>query len=211
MNELTNLGFSTIRDKAVGKTSTIIIVGVARSGTSMVAAMLREMGVFLGETADDAVHEDTEIAAAIEGAEPEKLAALISTRNYKHDRWAFKRPEAFLHLRPLLPLFRNPRIIATFRDAAAIAQRNAISVHLEYLTGLKHAGGRTMQLIQFLEDIESPVFTASYEKAMAKREAFLDALCHFCGIRPTERQLKRALNVMINGPEHYLQATRIPA
>ena len=77
MQELRNRGFSVLRATAPTDTATIIVVGVARSGTSMVASALRAMGVFLGDQVHDSVYEDIEIAAALEERNDRLLTELI--------------------------------------------------------------------------------------------------------------------------------------
>ncbi|HEY5818610.1 MAG TPA: sulfotransferase [Mesorhizobium sp.] len=209
MQELRNRGFSVLRATAPTDTATIIVVGVARSGTSMVASALRAMGVFLGDQVHDSVHEDIEIAAALEERNDRLLTELIDSRNAAHKIWGFKRPESFLLLSQVLKRFRNPRLVVTFRDPAAISQRNAISVHTDFLVGLGDAAEKTVALIKFIGDVDVPTMSVSYEKAMSDPEAFVGSLVQFCGLKADDSQIAAALATIASGPALYLNSSRI--
>ncbi len=208
MQELRNRGFSVLRATAPTDTATIIVVGVARSGTSMVASALRAMGVFLGDQVHDSVHEDIEIAAALEERNDRLLTELIDSRNAAHKIWGFKRPESFLLLSQVLKRFRNPRLVVTFRDPAAISQRNAISVHTDFLVGLGDAAEKTVALIKFIGDVDVPTMSVSYEKAMSDPEAFVGSLVQFCGLKADDSQIAAALATIASGPALYLNSSR---
>lgn len=51
----------------------------------MAAKCIREFGIYLGDSADPAVHEDIEIARALESRDQEGLIRLIEARNSSHD------------------------------------------------------------------------------------------------------------------------------
>jgi hypothetical protein len=209
MTDLTNPGFSVIRSSPATDASTIIVVGVARSGTSMIASVLHELGVPMGDRAGNAVYEDPDIASAIESGNKAAISAMAIDRNARFRIWGFKRPEAFLVLPKFLPLFRNPRIISTFRDPAAISQRNSISMHQEFLFGLGQAAEKTLELTRFIKQIDAPVMAVSYEKAMGQPHRFMAGLINFCGLSPSGDQYASALRSMGNGPELYLKSSRI--
>ncbi len=55
--DLINDGIVLLNEEVASsdESATLITVGVARSGTSMIGAVLRQFNVFLGDKADDAV------------------------------------------------------------------------------------------------------------------------------------------------------------
>ena len=121
-----------------GETRTLIVVGVARSGTSMVAGVLEKLGVFMGTRRDQIVFEDTELAAMLEAQPPiENARDWLRARDSVHQVWGWKRPDAFKYLSSYLPAFRNPCLIVTFRDLLAISMRNAIAVESDPWQGLE--------------------------------------------------------------------------
>ena len=68
---------------------TLVVLGVERGGTSMVAGVLRALGVPMGDRAG-LNHEDP----AFLKDDPDKLRRAIRTRNKQHDMWGFKVPKA---------------------------------------------------------------------------------------------------------------------
>src|SRR5690242_11463490 len=128
---LINYGFVRLKDAPRQDTATIIVVGLPRSGTSMVASVLKTLGVFMGRVIDNVVFEDHEMADAIEPGKERRLADLIAARNAQHRIWGFKRPEAYKQLPRICVTCRNPRVIVTFRDILAISLRNNISMQLD--------------------------------------------------------------------------------
>lgn len=207
--EFSNSGLTVLNPSAPGTVSTIIAVGVPRSGTSMVGAVLDALDVPLGSTADRAVFEDTEIAGAIEGRNVDVLKTLIAQRDAQHAIWGFKRPMAFAFLPEYLPLFRNPRVIVTFRDPAAIAKRNEISMATPFLDVLNTAAESTLQLVASIRQMRCPILAISYEKALADPQTLLSEMISFCGLSPTRKQIKNAAAVIQNGPEAYVQNSRV--
>lgn len=192
-----------------GGTATILVVGVARSGTSMVASTLNQLGVSLGDAANKPVFEDVTLASAIEKGDLNQARNIIEYNNARHNVWAFKRPEAFPHLPRVLDLFRSPRLVVTFRDAASIAKRNEISMHSDFLKLLRRSAERAVQLVDFVERLRAPTLIVSYEKAILNPVAFLDNLIEFCNLEVRDDQYKAALSTIQNGPELYLKSSRI--
>jgi hypothetical protein len=188
---------------------TLICVGVARSGTSLIGAVLRQFGVFLGEKADPAVFEDTVLSNALEAGDLDRFDQIIENYNKEHKVWGFKRPEAFGLLTQNLNKFRNPRLIVMLRDPASIAKRNEISMHTDFLEQLKRAAERTLDLVHFVESIEVPILVISYEKALSDPNCLVEKLAKFCGIKLDESLRTAALAVIENGPELYLQSSRV--
>lgn len=209
--DLRNNGIAVLNGTAVpeGDAVTIIVVGVARSGTSMVASTLDKLGVSLGDTSDRAVFEDVRLARALEEKDIKGAKSIIECNNAKNDIWAFKRPEAFDHLPQVLDLFRCPRMVVTFRDAASIARRNEISMHSDFLRLLRRSVERSVHLVEFLERIKVPTLVVSYEKAIVNPGVFLDNLIAFCGLKPNAEQYQAALSSIQNGPRAYLESSRV--
>lgn len=209
MNRLSNSGITILNEAASVGEMTIIAIGVPRSGTSMIGSVLHALGVFLGEKADLAVFEDTEIASAMERDDVDSLRALVADRNTRYSIWGFKRPLAYRYLSRFMDVFRNPRIVVTFRDPAAIAKRNEISLSQPFFDVLKEAASATTDLVTNLKGFPCPIMTVSYEKALEDPEHFLSILVGFCGLSPSEEERAQALSVIKNGPDLYLESSRV--
>jgi hypothetical protein len=186
---------------------TIIIVGLPRSGTSMSAKALFDLGVWMGDRIDLAVFEDVRIAEALE-KKTEDLCGIIEDYNNRFDIWGFKRPMAFEILKNHINKFRNPRILVMFRDPLAISERNRISVHMPIEIALQSATEQIVNLIKFSLSIHTPRMLVSYEKAISKPEKFIEELVKFAGCAPTLEEVKKAVSNVQNAPHHYLVSSQ---
>ena len=190
------------------RTHTYIVVGLPRSGTSMVAGCLNHLGLFVGKQAGDVVFEDVALSSALETGDLARARHLIRYYNARHDRWAWKRPAAWKALPRLLPLFRNPRLIVPFRDVLAISMRNRISVQTDVDLGLVSHTREYLELLRALDDVEVPTLMVSYEKALLSPAHFLDSLIDFCGLSPGEEAYRQALGFIEPDPTRYLERAR---
>ena len=162
---------------------TIIVTGLARSGTSMVARLLSAGGVFMGEVLDDIVFEDHDIASSLEQPTNDELRRLIEDRNQRHHVWGFKRPHLHHVQDPeMLSLFEGAVAIVTHRDPVAIAVRNRVSEQLSQDEALRSAVTESALMMEFVIGLSVPTLMVSYEKALLNRVHFVDTIISFCGL-----------------------------
>ena len=208
--DLRNLGIVRIGDNCrPGGQTTIVVVGVPRSGTSMVASVLKQFGIHLGDEIDSSVFEDRAIAGAIDRGDMDAFRSIVEDYNAGHRIWGFKRPKAFSRLDDILKELRNPRIVVTMRDCVAIAVRNSKSVYHDETEGIRRAAQATVAAVDALEDVTCPVLMVSYEKAMSNPKKFARQLAAFCGLAPSPEMIQDVVAVMKNGPELYLKNARL--
>ena len=209
-DDLRNLGIVRIGDNCrPGEQTTIVVVGVPRSGTSMIASVLKQFGVHLGDEIDTSVFEDRTIAKAVDSGDMEAFRTIVEDYNASHRIWGFKRPKAFSHLDEILKVLRNPRIVVTMRDCVAIAVRNSKSVYHDEVGGIRRAAQATLAAIDALGDVTCPMLMVSYEKAITNPKTFARQLASFCGLAPSPEMIQDVVNVMKNGPELYLKNARL--
>ena len=167
---------------AQASSRTLIVSGVARSGTSMIARILCGAGVFMGSQLDDVVFEDNEFASLFENLALAKIGRLVQRRNSEHETWGFKRPHLHLYGKSLVDVFRNPYMIITMRDPVAIAERNVLSEQNNPASSLSTAVDDLQAMVRFARLLSCPVLLISYEKAVQKPEVFVKDLLDFCGL-----------------------------
>jgi len=201
---------SSARPYKTGTKKTIIVTGIARSGTSMIASMLQEAGLFIGEFLYDVVNEDAQILEFLRSGNKELLKTLIAQRNGQHVQWGFKIPNLHAYLRhDDLSLFRNPHLIVISRDPVAVAMRDSISEHLGELQAMVGASSALHSLAQFVQRVDCPVLLVSYEKALSFPNVIIDSVLKFCGITPEEGIRNRLfVHVQPNRAEYLTAATR---
>jgi hypothetical protein len=208
-DDLLNYGFVRTQDAAPGDSATIIVVGLPRSGTSMVASVLKTLGVFMGQQIDNAVFEDREIATAIDSDTVDRFAEIVAARNAAHRIWGFKRPEAYRQLDRLCAACRNPRVIVSFRDILAIALRNKISMEMDPLAQLPQLVSQYQALVTAIRRLSAPALLLSYEKSLQFPVETATEIAAFCGVEADATLINSASTIIENGNAYYLQVARL--
>jgi hypothetical protein len=206
---LINKGLAEINPAPVGPQATLAVVGLTRSGTSMLSSLLQTFGIPMGDVIDSAVFEDVEIAKFIDAKDFDGLRQAVAKRDGAHDIWGFKRPNAYKVIDQLTPLLRNPRLIVTFRDILAIAMRNHVSMQMDVISALPRYAAEYEDLVGIIAGLKCPMLLVSYEKFIQFPEESIIRTARFAGIEPTPELVARALQVVDNGPDNYLKASRL--
>lgn len=163
---------------------TVIVSGVARSGTSMIATILHAAGVPMGNPPLDVVIEDPEIFAAAQSGHAMLLREIIARRDAASAIWGFKMPNmhAYLHA-DQITWFRNPRMILIFRDPIAVSVRESLSEYFDPRNTLASSLHGMLSTVAFAEQARCPTLMLSYEKSIAAPERAVRAVLSFCGLR----------------------------
>lgn len=206
---LVNKGLAEVNPSPFSGEATLGVLGLTRSGTSMLSSLLHALGVYMGDRIDSAVYEDVEVAAFIDKGDFAGLAAFAGARNAAHKVWGFKRPNAYKTLPQLVPALRSPRLIVTFRDILAIAMRNHVSMQMEVLPSLPRYVAEYGELVRNITAVQCPMLLVSYEKFLQFPEESIDTVAEFCGIPMSAELRDKAMAVVRNGPDIYLQASRL--
>jgi hypothetical protein len=189
---------------------TLLVSGVARSGTSMLANVLLIAGVSMGRTADGVVFEDVELAQALEEDDRSRLRTLVRARNAAHAVWGFKRPNLHRHaVGQQLSEFRAPVLLLTFRDLVAIARRNIVSNKSLVAESLRHAAADLSAMADYALRAGVPTLLVSYEKAIAAPRRLVEAVSDFVGLQPDERTAARMAAAVAADNPTYRQVARV--
>jgi len=196
--------------KRASPEKTLLITGLARSGTSMLAALLQASGVWLGDHVYEPINEDAEIAQMLQARDFTRLDELIERQNASTPIWGFKMPDLHLFLQhDEVQRFRNPHLIAIFRDPVAVAARNALSEHYDGEQAMIEAISAMYSLTQFVRASRMPYLLLSYEKAVVFPRIFIDNVLSFCGIALDAAQRNELLrHVQPNRPQYVATSKR---
>ena len=188
---------------------TFIVTGLQRSGTSLVASILQQAGIFMGRQISDAVFEDEEMLAILGSGDRDALRRLIADRNANYGTWGFKAPELHTKLRPEdLTLFDNAHLIVPFRDIAAMSVRRSLSEYRDSMDALREAVGKLDALVTFLGGTRAPSLLVSYEKALLFRNEFVESLMRFCGLPDNAALRTRLIERIEPNRQHYIDHAR---
>jgi hypothetical protein len=157
---------------------TVIIFGVTRGGTSMIAGAVRGLGVFLGEKLP-VNNEDPEFTYKSVA----HMKSTINARNEQHDIWGWKFPMAANYLEELLPVVRNPVFIIVTRDAAATASALTRWHNRDISAAISEALIQTQKNFHLSLRWQVPTLFVSYERAVASPDVFLPELSGFLDLQ----------------------------
>lgn len=208
INNLINYGVKTINDSSPCPTqNTLIVIGVARGGTSMMAGILWNLKVEM-HAARPPIYEDLPISRALEKDSPAEIESIIEQYN-RSDQWAWKRPLAIEYLASIEQQLRNPRFIFVFRDVFAIANRNAISMDSETLPLMNKALQQYSRAVDFLSKTSSPCLICSSEKVLRYPQEIIRSVAQFSGLTPDAQTIENAVRSINPQSEAYLKSSRL--
>lgn len=176
---------------------TIVVCGPARGGTTMIAKILLNLGVYLGEDLTRHTHEDMEIFKALEKDQWEAFEHVVSKRNSQFSVWGWKRPQTVDRLPDVAPRLRNPFFIILFRDPASVAKRNMITAGGNFFNSLVSASEAMIKGGQFARHSGFPCLLISYEKAIKNPERLVEKIVQFLHLRPSENMLCEAIKSVL--------------
>ena len=157
---------------------TIVIFGVPRGGTTMVAGVAQRCGLYIGDNLRVNLEDPDFHAQPVPN-----MRMAVAQRNLVHPVWGWKYPRAADYLVALLPQLRNPRLIVVFRDMVANMAR--IQKQDESaLKALRAVFQMQRKNIELIEAAHLPTLLVSYEKAVSNPISFAAELAQFIGLPP---------------------------
>ena len=183
-NGLIRLNWAEPKEK-----ETIIVIGLARGGTSLISGVLDKLGVSFNGNVNDVVYEDVKLAQALIKSDSQNIKKIIQKYNSGNDKWGFKRPNIAKHLFDYEDMFRNPKYVVVFKDTFSIANRRRISNDHKLIPQLNAVHRQQKELLDFIKRTKKPMLLVSYEKAVLHKKLFMDELIDFCDIEPSKNQL----------------------
>ena len=174
--------------------TTVVVSGPARSGTTMMAQVLIELGVPMGENLDIHLYEDVAIRRAFLSGDQATLESIIAERNETSAIWGWKYPGSLEWLDHLEVMLRHPYFIFTFRDPIATSIRNFIADGAELLPNMGDALNYMKRAVRFAQETSHPVLFASYEKCLANPDLLIEALTRFLRLPLNTAKSTRAIS-----------------
>ena len=208
---LVNKGFIVNRAAAsrAGRGRTFIVTGLHRSGTSLVAAILRQVGIFMGADLNDNVHEDEALAKILLARDKSALKRTIRQRDADYGTWGFKFPmlsDVLGHLD--IALFSNPHVIVPVRDAVAVAVRRSLSDYEDAMPALRSTIAAMAQMMAFIDRLQCPTLLLSYEKSLVFPGDFIAAITRFCDLPQTGTLREQLVRLIEPNRKPYIDVVR---
>lgn len=187
--------FWDTEDSRTADERTIVMFGVNRGGTTSVAGVCQQLGLFIGDKMDGNL-EDRDL---IPNRGAENLSAAITERNSRFPVWGWKFPHLTERLPDLLPQLRNPRFIIVTRDVTANLIGMTTRNDRDAIKALGVVMRRTRKNVEFARRHKRPTLFVSYEKVLLSTEASVQEIADFVGLTPTAAQFEAACDFVKPG------------
>lgn len=208
LDKLENRGVVVLNDQVASPTSTVVVVGLPRSGTSFVASSLNHLDVFLGEKAFPPTYEDKALKDPFDSGDAEGFADVVKRYDERYDLWAMKLPRVSYRIADAIGHLRSPRLIVTFRDPLSVQIRKQISQgSRDILKGIQEVMDGYRELVSQLSSLDVPILMISYDKAAADPEFAIGEIARFCGLHSSAHQ--QALASVRSDSRRYLDEARV--
>ena len=194
----------TITNKGEGISSqkTVVVMGCSRGGTSMVAGILRGLGIFMGMNIPGVNHEDLEFVTD----DVEQIKKLIMHRNQSHDVWGWKYPHTIDYIHAIENDLRNPYFIVVFRNLFSVAA-SFKKYHPDFTiqSALAEAERRYRKIVEYISATKHPVLLLSYENTLAEKQSLIEGLIDYLDIKDFTPNRIKELSAFIDQEKGYSQ------
>ena len=149
------------------KPKTVAVLGIARGGTSLVAGLLRELGIFMG----DQIHPTKHEWAFFDDVEnTNELQDKIEFYNQRHDIWGFKKPSFSFDFFRYQNIFRCLHLIIVFRSSynVLLSEFNRNGVKPEFV--INDIAVTTQKLAEIINASVVPCLLLGYEETIMHPE-----------------------------------------
>lgn len=169
---------------------TLIVLGVPRGGTTMIAGVLHHLGIYMGESGNRANLEDIPLADAVEAEDIDSVREVLRQRDASFDVWGWKRPSARKYLDLIEAEFRNPHFVMIWRDPFVAAQRRAIATGHDLAKTMRSTWKAQGRLVDFAQATSRPLLMLSYEKIVRRPDLGVGAVADFAGVTTTREAVE---------------------
>lgn len=180
-----------------------IVIGVARGGTSAVAASLKAVGVPLSGNFSDTNYEDIEMSKAFRSKNWRHFKRLILGYEEQYLKFAWKLPDSHTQLKRINKYFSNPHFIVVYRDIFSIANRKNLTLNIDTIEAMSLNLSIYQRIIKFIRRENPRVLHVSYEKMLQDKIGYAEELAKFCNIEITEELLTKVCAVIEPTPDKY--------
>lgn len=188
------VAFTLNQDQAVASKSvsnkTFVLFGNPRGGTTMIANVVRSMGIFLGNDLpvnleDNGFNWDILSRLKPELSRVDKITSIkkvIQDRNAQHNVWGWKYPRANVYFKDISSELTNPMLICVFRDVVASTARGVVRRREDPLILMRRALDLQSSNLRLIQQSQLPTLLVSYEKAIADPLQLVTSLNRFISL-----------------------------
>lgn len=185
----------------------IIIVGVARGGTSMVAGICAHLGIPMGKRPPR--YENPYLQWAVMHDRWDVVEQLIRTIELDDAIWGWKLPLLVDHLPKVAALVPQARFIFVTKEVTSGARRRAEAPDSKRFAKLvRRTAQRYVTIARFAEHTPHPTLFVSYEEAMRDLSGTIEAIAAYCG--PPKPDTRPIIDAVRSDHASYRASTYFP-
>lgn len=200
---LTGSGFIITNQNKYAK-KTIIVLGIARGGTSLAAGILHSLGIPMGNESSPPIFEDDFLTRAIRNKwKWGQTHEIIANYNSKFDVWGYKKPSVQNWIVRNYQKFRNPVFVFVMKDPLAISLRKTDLYGYDPKKEIKNILTQYEKIMDFLIKRNLCAFIFSYEKMLKNYLEIIPSLCDFLDV--SNEKAQKAVDFINHGSNSYNQ------
>lgn len=205
-------GKVTLQDKPI---KSVVVLGNARSGTSMASGLLSILGVDMHQSHNpnrgnpkgsfedvnfihvtSKMHQDSNAGAPKAKIKEKYLPRLIEIINKREGLWGFKSALTHYHLEIILPLLEDPHLVVVLRNPYHNAQSYVVhqqDIYRRKITlahSIKNIADSTKVLIDKVNAAKAPRIFVTYEDIKKTPQNELSKLARFLKVHLTSKMKK---------------------
>lgn len=165
---------------------TLLLTGVARSGTSFAASVAGRLGVPFLRSGRDKVSghwEHPDLRSAFTERDEAAFTSIVEEFNSAHSIWGWKLPSLRTDFDWVVSRIRNPCFVFTFKEPLSMAIRKISKGHADNLERhFRKIFREYDHLLQFAGATNRPVLLLSYDKSLRNLDECIGEVAKFGGV-----------------------------
>jgi hypothetical protein len=165
---------------------TIIMTGVARSGTSFLSSVLLHLGLPMkrGESDQLSGHaEHVPLREALAAKDHPRLTSIVAEFDQRFDIWGWKAPGIRTDFETVVATVRNPCFVFVFKEPLSVAMRKVDRGREPEIDRLFRKTVKAyVELVDYAAASPHPCMLVSYDRATKRIDECIGALAAFAGI-----------------------------
>lgn len=191
-------------NRDLGEVRTVIVLGVGRGGTSLIAGCLRALGVCMGSNPHPLKHEWSPVVYDGEGnIDLRATHRIVQEMDAAHARWGWKSPRDVFQLEALLGFLRDPGFVFVTRDLVEASLSGLSYQEVPLHISLDETALVYRAITSRLRYWPWPLLTVPFGEALRHPEEFVELLCQFMAIGPGVDARKQAAGFVQPGTNAY--------
>jgi hypothetical protein len=191
-------------NREFGEVRTVIVLGVGRGGTSLVAGCLRALGVCMGVAPHSIKHEWSPIV--YQSDDKIDLAATYRTiqqMDRHYPIWGWKWPRDVFQLEQILALLRDPGFVFVTRDLLEPSLSGLSYQDVPLSISLDQTATVYRDITSRLHFWPWPALIIPFAEALRQPKSFVSLLCSFLKLEANRDAVVRATNFIQPGANAY--------